>query len=322
MRFPNETTNETSFDGVVAVSTAMQQVVARARRAASVESPVLLIGEPGTGKHLLALRIHQASHRRNAPFIHFCAAGPGDVDRELFGEVVETLTELVDGRGGALQAAEGGTLFLEDIDTLSRVSQARLLSALEAGKAAGGDRIGGAVGVRPIASASRALVAAVERGAFRSDLFYHLSVIGIEIPPLRERPEDIPLLVREFLMHDPPQEATPSLRLEPRMMRALATLDWPGNVAQLRAVVESIAATVRAPQPPLEGLTSLAQPMAQWAAETDPSSTDATLAAVEREAVRTALRLCDGSRIRAARSLGISVRTLQRKLKRWHLADD
>lgn len=322
MRSYDEIANETGFDDVVAVSPAMQHVVARARRAACVDSPVLLIGEPGTGKHLLALRIHQASCRRNRPFVRFRAAGPDDVDRALFGEVVGTPAEIAEGGGGALQAAEGGTLFLEDVDMLSRVSQARLLGTLEADKGAGSKHVGGALGVRPITAASRTLVSAVARGAFRSDLFYHLSVICIELPPLRERREDIPSLVRAFLPLDASQEEASPLCPEPRVMRALSTLDWPGNVAQLRTVVESIAATAHATHPHLEGVTPEVKSVAAVWAETDGRSPDATLAAVEKEAVLAAIRLYGGNRTRAAQALGISVRTLQRKLKRWHLADD
>ncbi len=318
MESQGETLREMSFDDVVAASPAMRRVVGQARRAADVDSPVLLVGEPGTGKQLIASRIHQASRRRDAELVVFRAAGQGTREQELFGGGMETPGRDGGEAPGAFARAAGGTLLLKNVDALGPTSQARLVGFLEARKAVPGDPRR-ASDVRLIATASENLLAAIERGRLRSDLYYHLSVICIDVPPLRKRREDIPELIEEFLARVRIGREMPPVRMEPRMVRAISTLDWPGNAGQLQAVVESIVATARSQVLAIDDVKAVARAISHQPSQTGRLAEDGTLATMEKEAVESALRQYDGNRTQAARSLGISVRTLQRKLKRWRL---
>lgn len=287
----------------VARSPVMQRVQQQAARAASVDSPVLITGGPGTGKTFLATEIHRRSRRRDGPFIRFSAAKTLS-DGSLFGTNDDTADE-VDGKRGALYDAEGGTLLIDEIAALWPTSQARLLQAIETGRAA---RMGGGcerdINVRVIATTSRNLDSEVRAGRFRQDLLYRISVLPIQLPPLRSRQEDIPELVSEFARRAGRISHSQDADLDSRQLQILKSLDWPQNVRQLRDVVEAMLA------PRSE------MPMSEMTANVHHA---APLALIEKDIILAALDSHDGNRTRAAESLGISVRTLQRRLREWHL---
>ncbi|RMF87777.1 MAG: sigma-54-dependent Fis family transcriptional regulator, partial [Nitrospirae bacterium] len=222
--------------GLVAVSPAMREVVARARRAAAAEVPVLLSGESGTGKEVVARLIHEAGPRAEAPFVAVnCAALPGNlVESELFGHVKGAFTGAESDRPGLIREAEGGTLFLDEVAEMAPEAQSKLLRVLQ-------DRqvtpVGGgrpvAVDVRFVAATNRDLGEALASGGLREDLFYRLAVVVLRLPPLRERREEILPLAERFLA-----EAGGGARLTQAAREALLAHPWPGNVRELKNCME------------------------------------------------------------------------------------
>ncbi len=231
----------------------MRRLMAQIERAAASDTPVLLVGESGTGKELMARALHDQGPRKNQPFITVdCGSlSPSLVASELFGHEKGAFTGADARHAGAFEQADGGTLFLDEIGELPTALQATLLGALERRRFR---RVGGreevSVDVRVVSATHRDLRAAVNDGAFRLDLYYRLAVVVLRVPPLRERREDVPLLVEHFLreagVDGPVSEVVP-----PEVMDALAGHSWPGNVRELRNVVE--ATLVMGEAPPLEG---------------------------------------------------------------------
>jgi two-component system response regulator GlrR len=232
---------EGEFGRLLAQSTAMRKMFAAMPKVAQSDLTVLLEGETGTGKGLLAEAIHKASARKDAPFIVVdCSAMPaGLIEAELFGYLKGAFTGAVAARPGAFEAANGGTVFLDEIGELPLEMQPKLLRALEERTV---KRIGATtplqLDVRLIAATNRDLRREVNRGTFRSDLFYRLCAIPLRIPPLRERPEDIPLLVAHFYRQVAP---IPGNAPSAEFMKAMSAHDWPGNVRELRSAVERAA---------------------------------------------------------------------------------
>ncbi len=226
---------------MVGVSEAFQSMLTLARAVAPTHTTVLITGETGTGKELLAHAIHEWSPRRAKPLIRMnCAALPaGLVESELFGHERGAFTGADQRRAGRFELAHGGTLFLDEIGELPLEAQAKLLRVLQDGHV---DRVGGTrsvpVDVRIIAATNADLSAAIDEGRFRSDLFYRLNVFPIEIPPLRERPQDIELLAAHFLTHSSKRLKKRLDRIDPSTMAQLVRYPWPGNVRELQNVIE------------------------------------------------------------------------------------
>src|SRR6476661_2170803 len=229
------------LDQIVGQSKQMRDVYAKIQRAAPVDSTVLVLGESGTGKELVAQGLHHNSNRKKGPFVAVnCAAVPATlVESELFGHVRGAFTGATDRRMGRFEQADGGTLFVDEIGDFELGLQAKLLRVLETFTVT---PVGGhedrKVNVRVIAATSRDLRKMVEEGKFREDLFYRLNVITVQLPPLRARPDDIPILVDHFLREIATNKHTAPHRVSPEVMRRFNAYRWPGNVRELRNVLE------------------------------------------------------------------------------------
>jgi DNA-binding NtrC family response regulator len=225
------------FGSVLGRSIPMREIFAVLERVSTSDLPVLLRGETGTGKELLAAGIHTYSFRKNRPYVVLdCGAVPADtIESTLFGHEKGAFTGAVDSRRGVFEEASGGTLFIDEVGELAVALQPKLLRALEQQEI---QRVGGVkpvnVDVRIVAATHRDLLALVDQGLFREDLFYRLSVVEVCVPPLRERPEDVPLLVEQFLN----EEAQSGRQLSEEAMLSLQSHSWPGNVRELRNVME------------------------------------------------------------------------------------
>jgi two-component system nitrogen regulation response regulator NtrX len=224
-------------------SPAIREVLDRIAKCAAINNPVLITGETGTGKELAARAIHLAGGRAETPYVKLnCAAIPKELlESELFGHVKGAFTGALRDKPGKFLAADGGTLFMDEIGDLDPAAQAKILRVLEDGEVTPvGSETSRKVEVRLISATNRDLKRMVEEGAFRRDLFYRLTTVVIEIPPLRQRVEDIPLLVEEFLKRYGEENGLAEKEISPEAMSRLVLYDWPGNVRQLKSVVENL----------------------------------------------------------------------------------
>jgi len=317
-----------SFGTIVGASPAMQQILHQLSLIAPTRSSVLVVGESGTGKELIANALHQHSPRKDARFVAVnCAAIPPDIlESEMFGHERGAFTGAVQRKAGTFEVADRGTLFLDEIGELPMALQAKLLRVLEERSFM---RVGGTetikVDVRIIAATNADLESRVAAGAFRSDLYYRLKVVTITIPPLRDRPEDIPLLLHRFFSTFKEENQRPDLVLDPEAVEVLKRARWDGNVRELRNLMESVvvlappgAARIRAEDLPESYRAEAAgAPRPKPAIPTPPAGTPRTMDEIEKEAILRALEETGGNRTRAAEILGIGLRTLQRKLKEY-----
>ncbi len=323
-----------TFDDVVAASAAMLHVVDCARRAAASSSSVIVAGETGTGKEVIVQSIHNASPRANRPFIaQNCAALPDTLlEGILFGTAKGAFTGAYN-RPGLFEVANRGTMFLDEVDAMPLPLQAKLLRVLQEGMLR---RVGESserkVDVRVISATSCNPSQAVERGLIRRDLFHRLGVIIIEIPPLRERREDIPALTQHFVRKYGAQFGVGLRGVSPQAMEVFMRHTWPGNVRELQHAIE---AAVQMSQGPVVGLEHLPPHITHadertWGhpvtldagashTETDGVGLVPTLQQMEENMLRFALSSCDGNISAAARQLGIPRQTLQHKLKRYNI---
>lgn len=310
------------IDQIVGQSKQMKDVFAKIQRAAPVDSTVLILGESGTGKELVAQALHHNSPRKKGPFVAVnCAAVPATlVESELFGHVKGAFTGATDRRLGRFEQADGGTLFIDEIGDFELGLQAKLLRVLETLTVT---PVGGAedrkVDVRVLAATSRDIHKMVAEGTFREDLYYRLNVVTITLPPLRERPDDIPVLIDHFMREIAEQKNTPPKRIAPEVVRRLIAYRWPGNVRELRNTLESMMVLAEG-----DTLTEkdLPERIAAGGAPAGVSRiheipSDLKMDELERLAITRALDQCSGNRTHAAGRLGISVRTLQRKLRQY-----
>ncbi len=305
--------------GLVGVSQAMSVVREAVRRAGLAPFPVLVEGESGSGKELIARAIHASGPRRHRRFCAVnCAAMNDDlVEGELFGHARGAFTGAVQERAGLFEEADGGTLFLDEVGELSARAQAKLLRALQEGEVRRvGENVPRRVDARIVAATNRALADEVARGAFRADLRYRLDVLHIHVPPLRERRDDIPLIAAH-LWRGLAARAGTEAALSPGLVEALSRYDWPGNVRELQNVLATLA--VHAPRrgrldasmlPRLLGITTLLPP---------PATLDEARRRFEVQFVRETLARCGGRRTDAARALGLSRQGLAKTLARLGL---
>jgi DNA-binding NtrC family response regulator len=322
---------ESGYDkAALGESDAWRRIVAAVEAAAPTDGVVLLRGESGTGKEMLARMVHRHSHRASGPFVRVsCGGVPEDAwDSELFGHRKGTSPLALSDREGRFRLAHGGTLFMDEVSALPLVAQAKLLRVLEEGQF---ERLGDdrptAVDVRLVASTNADLEAEVAAGRFRQDLYYRLNVLRLEVPPLRDRAGDLPLLARRFVEETARRLGRAAPTIAPSVLVEMNAYGWPGNVRELRNVIERVM--ILNPQPVLSGL-DLAPAQADPTAGGDPdaagSSTDLNLRTLlgrrEREIVIEALRRSEGVRKEAARLLGIDQRNLGYYLRKHDLDAD
>jgi two-component system response regulator HydG len=312
------------FAGVVGNNAAMRRVVEMARQIAPTDTTVLITGESGTGKELLAKAIHNNSARNGHRFVALnCAAlSEGILESELFGHEKGAFTGAMAVRKGRFEYADGGTLFLDEVGDMPMSTQIKLLRVLEDGEIM---RVGSndpiKVDVRLISATNRDLKQLIAEKTFREDLYFRLKVVSLELPPLRQRIEDVPLLAEYFLRAAAERQNKSSPRLAPETMRALSTYAWPGNVRELRNVIETLVALAQNETIGPELLPTEIRPAAAAAGGAEGSNTTLpTLEQAERQLIRQALETCGGNRQTAATMLGIGERTLYRKIKEYGLS--
>ena len=294
----------------------MEPVVRAIEKVAPTNATVLLLGESGTGKEVAARTIHRSSRRREAPFVAVNCAAISEhlMESEIFGHERGAFTGATATRRGRLELAEGGTLFLDEIGELKPELQAKLLRVLQERSF---ERVGGTrtmtADVRWIAATNRDLAAMVQAERFRVDLYHRLAVFPIELPPLRERKEDILPLADTLLARISADLGRPLLRLEQDARHRIADAAWPGNVRELANALERAAILS-------EGEIVRARDIGVSDAPAKPRDDTRTMAELERDAIRRALELTGGSRRAAAARLGMSVRTLYERLKRYDIS--
>src|SRR5512138_287913 len=304
---------------MVFASEAMRRLAVLVARVAPRDVTVLLAGESGTGKERVAEAIVLASRRADRPFVRFnCAAlTPELAEAELFGHARGAFTGAVRSRPGLFREADGGTILLDEVGELAPNAQAKLLRVLQEGEVRPvGEERARTVDVRVIAATHRDLAEEVRAGRFREDLLYRLDVVKLRIPPLRERPEDVPVLARHFLDRFAQRFGVEPLRVPDALFDRLSAHAWPGNVRELENAIEALVAL----SPP-DGLDlSLLPGGGASAAEGAALPLKERVQAYERGLVVEALRAARGNRTEAARRLGISRVTLHDKLRRYGLA--
>jgi two-component system response regulator HydG len=305
---------------LIGASRPMRQLIELIARAARSTSTVLIIGESGTGKELVARAIHDLSGRRGAFVAVNCAAIPAElIEAELFGHTGQAFTGAKQARTGLFEAAEGGTLFLDEIGDLPLAVQPKMLRVLQEGmvRRVGADRER-AVNVRAVAATNRDLENEVREGRFREDLYWRLNVIALRVPPLRERPFDIPLLVEHFINKVALAAGSPPLDVTAEALAILTAYAWPGNVRELENAIERAAALAQGPRLTPEDLPERIRAGGRQAALISRSrASKLTLRELEREYILETLRETGGNKLRAAEQLGLDRKTLYRKLDEY-----
>jgi DNA-binding NtrC family response regulator len=300
------------LDRVMGRSPVMQQLLKQVRTVADSDASVLLLGESGTGKELVAQALHWSSPRRGGPFVAInCAAVPENLlESELFGHERGAFTGADRKRVGLFASANGGTLFLDEVGELPPTMQVKLLRAIQ-------DRavrpVGGSetirLDLRLVSATNRDLAAMIQEGRFREDLYYRLAVIPLRLPGLRERPSDIPVIAARLLEEAATRMGKPLEGFDGDAAKWIAGHAWPGNVRELENVIERAAVLARGPR------ISLADLGTEFSLERSGATLRPTLAELERQYLKRVLDEVKGDRLAAAKILGISVRTLQRRLK-------
>ncbi|MHC4750877.1 MAG: sigma-54-dependent transcriptional regulator [Planctomycetota bacterium] len=300
--------------GLIGSSKGMREVFIAIGKASFASATVLITGESGTGKELAARAIHYGSIRSSAPFVPVNCGGipEGLLESELFGHVKGAFTGATDSRAGFFHAADGGTIFLDEISDMSLAMQVKLLRVLQDKKVCmvGSNRTR-QVDVRILAATNKDLHGLVKKGLFREDLFYRLNVITIIIPPLRERADDILLLAHNFLIKFAAELGKPQLRFSDEALQSIRSYNWPGNVRELENVIQRLVVMTDGDLIEVPDLPTLMR----FSALRETGFTR-TLAEVESEYITNVLASVDGNKTRAAEILGIDRKTLREKLKR------
>lgn len=313
-----------SFEGIIAVSSAMKSALNRVRRLANTKLTVLIYGESGTGKELIARAIHRNSDRRSKPWVVVnCASiSEGIIESELFGHVKGSFTHATTDRRGYFEEADGGTIFLDEIGDMPLPMQAKLLRVLEHGEVI---RVGSSkpihVDVRVVAATNRNLKEAVESKDFREDLFFRINQAEINLLPLRDRHEDIPPLIHYFIGQANDTHGKQVRHITPEALRLLHNYRWPGNVRELQNVISQMVVLSEndildvddLPSAPPINLSTDIIPAA-------PRHLNVTLEELTKMAIQHALAQHHGNREKAAKQLGIGARTLYRKLKEYGIS--
>ncbi|HXX68067.1 MAG TPA: sigma-54 dependent transcriptional regulator [Polyangiaceae bacterium] len=321
---PNRSTDDFAAQNVIGSSPAMREVLDLVEQAAPSKASVLLTGETGTGKELVAHAIHQNSSRRSAPFVklHCAALAETLLESELFGHEKGAFTGAAIRREGRFQQAAGGTLFLDEIGEISPAIQVKLLRFLQERTF---ERVGGndtlKVDVRIIAATNRDLASEVAAGKFREDLYYRLNVINIEMPPLRARPADIMVLSIHFLRRFALENAKQINGFSDDAIERLTSYRWPGNVRELENVIERSVVLCDDAKLSSKHLPTGVGPGPRATVGAAPRANiripGSTMSEIERYAILTTVQACSGRTTQAARMLGISIRKLQYKLQEY-----
>ncbi|HXO22638.1 MAG TPA: sigma-54 dependent transcriptional regulator, partial [Thermoanaerobaculia bacterium] len=312
------------FESIIGRSAPMEKLFEQMKLVAPTRSSVLVIGESGTGKELVANALHRASPRRNERILAInCGAIPSDIlESELFGHERGAFTGAVSRKIGKFELAHRGSLFLDEISELYPELQVKLLRVLEERQVM---RVGGSelidVDFRLIAATNRDLEKEVADGRFREDLYYRLKVVTLRIPPLRERPADLPALAEHFLAVFSQEHGRPTIRITPEALEVLSRYPWPGNVRELRNVIESMVVFHQGEEITLNDLPAEVRQSSTLSTSGSPVQSvvgqQRTMEEIERQAILETLRRTEGHRAKAADVLGIGLRTLQRKLKEY-----
>jgi len=312
------------FENIVGHSRSLIRVLEIASRVARRDSTVLIIGETGTGKELLARAIHQNSRRKQQPFITInCGTIPKDLlESELFGHTRGSFTGAVGPKKGKIEMAHGGTLFLDEIGEMPPELQVKLLRLIQNGEV---EKVGATeaiyVDVRIIAATHRNLQALIEDGTFREDLYYRLAVVPLEVPPLRDRPEDIPELVQHLFQKARQKHDVPQLKLSSALLSYFSCYRWPGNIRQLENVVERLVVLSAGDDVGFDDLPPFLQhqPVGLDAIRFELPPHGISLEAIEKELILKALRKFDWNQTQAAKYLDISRRTLIYRMEKFGL---
>ena len=315
------------FEGIIYTSERMQTVIDRLRRIAATDATVLITGESGTGKELIAQAIHQNSPRRSKRIValNTRAVSENLVESELFGHVKGSFTDAVSDRVGAFQYANGGTLFLDEVGDMPMSTQIKLLRVLEESQITRvGDNKPIKVNVRLISATNRPLEEMVEAGIFRTDLYFRLKVVTVQLPPLRERRDDVIPLMDHFRKQFLRRHDKPAAHFTPAVTKRFFAYEWPGNVRQLRNFVETMVVLDTDGALDIDDLPpELVEESVTEAADGEPvlvghsNLVGQPLATIERWAIEETLKLTGDNREEAAKILGIGARTLYRRLDQY-----
>jgi two-component system nitrogen regulation response regulator NtrX len=314
---------------IVGSSAPVRELIAEIEKVASTPARVLITGENGTGKELVARALHRNSPRARKPFVEVnCAAIPGElIESELFGHMKGSFTGAIQDRAGKFEQADTGTLFLDEIGDMSLQAQAKVLRVLQEGEVV---RIGGAkpkrVDVRVIAATNKRLEDEITAGRFREDLFYRLNVVPVHVPALRERRGDVPQLVEHFLAQSAKEGGVARVSIEPAAVDRLSTFDWPGNVRELRNTIERLAILSRGPAITVADVDRLVGTrnldVATVGAIQSARTYDEFKASTERSFLLAKLREHDWNVAETARALQMPRSNLYKKIERHQLGRD
>jgi len=308
------------YDRIIGKSAKMVALMDTVAQVAPTKASVLITGESGVGKELVADAIHELSDRGKGPLVkvHCAALSESLLESELFGHEKGSFTGAVSQKRGRFELADGGTIFLDEIGEINLQTQVKLLRVLQDRRF---ERVGGekpiSVDVRIICATNKDLLSEIEKGNFREDLYYRLNVVHLVVPPLRERKDDIPLLLTSFLTQFSEENGRSIEGFSNAAKRALLAYDWPGNIRELRNCIESAVVLTRSSVIEIEDL-----PQQIGKAESAGSvslEVGITLAEAEKRLIISTLAQCGGNKTRAAEVLGIGRKTLHRKLQEYHI---
>ena len=322
-RLRNQLGRAPGFSNLSGTSQALENVLKQARSVATTTATVLLTGENGTGKEMLARAIHAESARSSGPFVAVsCAALPETlIESELFGHEKGAFTNATQSRKGRFELADGGTLFLDEIGELNQTIQVKLLRVLQERSF---ERVGGtktlSVDIRLIAASNRDLEKEVEESRFRQDLFYRLNVVPLSLPPLRERQDDIPLLAAHFAEKAANKHGRPTPQIDPILLEVLQDYEWPGNVRELENLIERLVVLERSPTLGLEFVPEkMLRSVPPVDGAVDESSLEGAVVALKRRMIVNALNAENGNKVATAKRLGISRSYLHRLINEFDL---